>query len=73
MYASSKRENNYFGFGTDNDMETTAGYVVIKHRTFRGSGAPTAAHAHEESPTPVGARCSAGRADGGTPSVRARS
>jgi glutamate synthase (ferredoxin) len=33
-------------------METVAGYVVIKHRTFRGSGAPTAAHAHEESPLP---------------------
>src|SRR4029079_15747187 len=45
VYASSKGENSYFGFGTDNDMETVAGYVVIKHRTFRGSGAPTAAHA----------------------------
>jgi glutamate synthase domain-containing protein 2 len=33
-------------------METVAGYVVIKHRTFRGSGAPTAAHAHEENPLP---------------------
>ena len=53
VYASSKLENNYFGFGTDNDMETVAGYVVIKHRTFRGSGAPTAAHADEESPLPV--------------------
>ncbi|MDK3257604.1 FMN-binding glutamate synthase family protein [Blastococcus capsensis] len=34
VYASSKRENNYFGFGTDNDLEYTAGYPVIKHRTF---------------------------------------
>ena len=33
-------------------METLAGYVVIKHRTFRGPGAPTAAHAHEQSPLP---------------------
>ena len=52
VYASSKLQNNYFGFGTDNDMETVAGYVVIKHRTFRGPGAPTAAHAHEQSPLP---------------------
>ena len=34
VYASSKQENNYFGFGTDNDIEYTAGYPVIKHRTF---------------------------------------
>ncbi|MGY2067491.1 FMN-binding glutamate synthase family protein [Blastococcus sp. SYSU DS0619] len=34
VYASSKRDNNYFGFGTDNDLEYTAGYPVIKHRTF---------------------------------------
>ncbi|NEK85022.1 FMN-binding glutamate synthase family protein [Blastococcus saxobsidens] len=34
VYASSKQENNYFGFGTDNDLEFTAGYPVIKHRTF---------------------------------------
>jgi glutamate synthase domain-containing protein 2 len=52
VYASSKLQNNYFGFGTDNDVETVDGYVVIKHRTFRGPGAPTAAHAHEESPLP---------------------
>ena len=34
VYASAKNENNYFGFGTDNDLEYTAGYPVIKHRTF---------------------------------------
>jgi len=34
VYASAKKENNYFGFGTDNDMEYTPGYPVIKHRTF---------------------------------------
>ncbi|MCG5434073.1 FMN-binding glutamate synthase family protein [Mycobacterium sp. MYCO198283] len=39
VYASAKQENNYFGFGTDNDMEYTSGYPVIKHRTFV-SGAP---------------------------------
>ena len=26
VYASAKKENNYFGFGTDNDLEYTAGY-----------------------------------------------
>ena len=34
VYASSKLENNYFGFGTDNNVEFTAGYPIIKHRTF---------------------------------------
>src|SRR5918997_1128825 len=34
VYASSKLENNYFGFGSDNDMEHTDGYPIIKHRTF---------------------------------------
>ncbi len=34
VYASAKKENNYFGFGTDNDIEYTASYPVIVHRTF---------------------------------------
>ncbi len=34
VYASAKLENNYFGFGTDNDLEHTAGNVIIHHRTF---------------------------------------
>ena len=38
VYASSKLENNYFGFGTDNDVEGLAGYPIIKHRTFTGPG-----------------------------------
>ncbi|HEX2075931.1 MAG TPA: FMN-binding glutamate synthase family protein [Geodermatophilus sp.] len=40
VYASAKKENNYFGFGTDNDLEFTAGYPVINHRTF-GRAVPT--------------------------------
>jgi glutamate synthase domain-containing protein 2 len=44
VYASSKKENNYFGFGTDNDVEHTAGYPVIKHRTF-GRAVPASAPA----------------------------
>ncbi|WEV79267.1 FMN-binding glutamate synthase family protein [Janibacter cremeus] len=34
VYASSKRQNNYFGFGTDNDIERVEGYPIFKHRTF---------------------------------------
>ncbi|RZI80397.1 MAG: FMN-binding glutamate synthase family protein, partial [Microbacterium sp.] len=34
IYASSKEENNYFGFGTDVDVEHTQGLAYIKHRTF---------------------------------------
>lgn len=37
IYASSKQENNYFGFGTDNDIEHLPGYAIIKHRTFAAS------------------------------------
>ncbi len=47
VYASSKGENNYFGFGTDNDVEYTAGYPVINHRTFGRAvppSSPQAAH-----------------------------
>ena len=34
IYASSKRENNYFGFGTDNNIEAAQDYLIIKHSTF---------------------------------------
>lgn len=34
VYASSKRENSYFGFGTDNAFETTPDYLVVKHSVF---------------------------------------
>ena len=44
FYASAKLENNNFGFGTDNDIEHTAGYVIIKHRTFGPAAPPTAPH-----------------------------
>ena len=42
-------ENNYFGFGTDNDLENAAGYPIIKHRTFTGPGR-TPSHADEARP-----------------------
>ncbi len=34
VYASSKKENNYFGFGTDNDLERSPNYLIIKHVPF---------------------------------------
>lgn len=34
IYASSKRQNNYFGFGTDNDLERSPNYLIIKHSAF---------------------------------------
>ena len=34
VYASSKQENNYFAFGTDNPIEMTPGYVLVKHSTL---------------------------------------
>jgi glutamate synthase domain-containing protein 2 len=34
VYASSKRENNYFGFGTDNDLERASNYLILKHAAF---------------------------------------
>ena len=48
VYASSKNENNYFGFGTDNDVEYTAGYPVIKHRTFGRAIPPSSPSAGHE-------------------------
>jgi len=34
VYTSSKQQNNYFGFGSDNDMETSSNYLIIKHIAF---------------------------------------
>jgi glutamate synthase (ferredoxin) len=34
IYHSADKENNYFGFGTDNDLEKTPGYMIIKQSSF---------------------------------------
>jgi glutamate synthase (ferredoxin) len=34
VYASAKLQNNYFGFGSTNDMELTPNYLVIKQQMF---------------------------------------
>jgi glutamate synthase domain-containing protein 2 len=45
VYASSKLQNNYFGFGTDNDVENSVGYPIIRQRTF-SDVAPTTSQSH---------------------------
>lgn len=34
VYASSKNENNYFGFGTDEDLESSPHYLILKQAGF---------------------------------------
>ncbi len=34
IYASAKKQNNYFGFGTDNDLERSPNSLIIKHSAF---------------------------------------
>ena len=52
VYASAKLENNYFGFGTDNDIEHTTGYPIVKHATFGRAVPPSAPHAGQEAWVP---------------------
>ena len=52
VYASSKGENNYFGFGTDNDVEHTPNYPIIKHVTFGRAVPSSVPQAGEETPVP---------------------
>lgn len=34
VYASSKHENNYFGYGTDNDLKQASSYIIVRHSAF---------------------------------------
>ncbi|MEX1218554.1 MAG: FMN-binding glutamate synthase family protein [Acidimicrobiales bacterium] len=34
VFATSKQQNAYFGFGTDNDLERTRNYTIVKHSMF---------------------------------------
>jgi len=34
VYTASKQRDTYFGFGTDNDIEASAGYLIIKQTSF---------------------------------------
>jgi glutamate synthase domain-containing protein 2 len=66
VYTSAKKENNYFGFGTDNDVEYTAGYPVIKHRTFGRAVPPSAPMAAHEVELPCAKVIGAARGRPGT-------
>ncbi len=48
VYASSKQQNNYFGFGTDNPFEATPNYLIIKQAGF--SHPHALAHAAHKQP-----------------------
>lgn len=71
VYASAKTENNYFGFGTDNDIEYTAGYPVIHHRTFGRAVPPSSPAAGQEVHLPSAKVLGAARGRR-TPSARRR-
>lgn len=49
VYASAKKQNNYTGFGTDNDQERSPNYLIIKHSTL---GRPDADHEGNDYPLP---------------------
>ena len=55
VYASAKQENNTFGFGSDNEMERTPGYLILEPAAFAAAPPPPGSPA--ASPTfevPVG-------------------
>ena len=52
VYASAKLENNYFGFGSDNDIEHTIGYPIVKHATFGRAIPPSTPEAGTEALLP---------------------
>src|SRR3954471_10436562 len=52
VYASAKLQNNYFGFGSDNDLEHTDGNVIVHHRTF-GRAYPTHGSVGQEARLPA--------------------
>src|SRR5215217_5726033 len=52
VYASAKLQNNYFAFGTDNDIENTEGYPIIKHHTFADVVPASHPKVGEETPLP---------------------
>lgn len=40
VYTSAKKLDNVFGFGTDNDLELSPNYLVVKHAAFPAAAAP---------------------------------
>src|SRR5262245_7488213 len=62
IYRSANGENNYFGFGTD-DQVYGIGYPVIKHAVFSTSEKPYTGGRHEKS-SPIPCAKVVGRAHG---------
>jgi glutamate synthase domain-containing protein 2 len=56
VYASSKRQINTFGFGTDNDLEDADGLTVLRHSPF-----PASAAARDQPGGPPDYRLAAGK------------
>ena len=52
VYATAKQENPYFGFGTDNDLEQTRNYIIIKQSMFPLEG-PQDAPDHPDPTRPL--------------------
>ncbi len=52
VYASAKAENNYFGFGTDNDLDGSAGYLLVRQKTFTDVVPPSNPRAGHEADLP---------------------
>ncbi|MBC7645467.1 MAG: FMN-binding glutamate synthase family protein [Thermoleophilia bacterium] len=56
VYASSKEQNNYSGFGTDSNLETMPGQIIIRPRAFplpSDASGPAASSPLAEIPFPV--------------------
>lgn len=52
VYSTAKRQNPYFGFGTDNDLEQSRNYVIIKQSMFPLDG-PIDAPDHPDPARPL--------------------
>ncbi|WP_040158444.1 FMN-binding glutamate synthase family protein [Nigerium massiliense] len=51
VYSSAKGENNYFGFGTDNDTENQS-YTIVRQRTFSDVAPASPVHDGKEAWVP---------------------
>ena len=40
VYSTAKRQNSYFGFGSDNHIDTASNYILIKHASFPADPPP---------------------------------
>ena len=70
VYASSKKENNYFAFGTDGDLERSPNYLIIKHQTLTS---PTSRRSLQDANYPLPSAKVLGAARGRKNAFRPRS